>query len=97
MALYWWAMIEIYCVCTGKVQNVAYRDYIQTSAGELGLAGWTQNMTDGSVSVCAQGFPDTLKDFVEYLNEGSLNAQVAAVSVEWRTAKKLFDDFSIIH
>jgi len=90
-------MIEIYCVVTGKVQNVAYRDYIQNSAGELALCGWTRNLSDGSVEVCAQGLPDVLKDFVEYLYEGSLNAKVDAVSIDWRTAKETFEDFSIIH
>jgi len=90
-------MIEIYCISTGKVQGVAYRDYVQTSAGELSLCGWTRNLSDGSVEVCAQGLPDTLKDFVEYLYEGSLNAKVEAVSIDWRTAKETFEDFSILH
>lgn len=90
-------MIEIYCIVTGKVQGVAYRDYVQVSAGELGLGGWTRNLSDGSVEVCAQGLPDILKDFVEYLNEGSLHAKVDGVSIDWRTAKEIFDDFSIIH
>lgn len=90
-------MIEIYCIVTGKVQGVAYRDYVQVSAGELGLSGWIKNLPDGSVEVCAQGLPDILKDFVEYLNEGSLYAKVDGVSIDWRTARKMFDDFSIIH
>jgi acylphosphatase len=90
-------MIEIYCIATGKVQGVAYRDYMQTSAGELGLCGWTQNMPDGTVAVCAQGLPDDLKDFVEYVWEGSLKAKVDSVSIDWRTAKEVFEDFSIIH
>jgi len=90
-------MIEIYCIATGKVQGVAYRDYVQTSAGELGLSGWVQNLSDGTVEVCAQGLPDTLKDFVEYLYEGSLSAKVDAVSIDWRTSKEVYDDFSINH
>lgn len=90
-------MIEIYCVASGKVQNVAYRDYVQTSAGELGLLGWTRNLSDGTVEVCVQGLPDDLKDFVEYLWEGSLSAKVDSVSIDWRTAKEVFEDFSIIH
>ena len=90
-------MIEMYCIATGKVQNVAYRDYVQTSAEELSLGGWVRNLSDGTVEVCAQGLPDELKDFVEYLNEGSLAAKVSGVSVDWRTAKEPFDDFSIIH
>ncbi len=90
-------MIEIYCVVSGKVQGVAYRDYIQTSAGELGLCGWVRNAPDETVEVCAQGLPEVLKDFVEYIWEGSLEAKVDSVSVDWRTAKAVFEDFSVIH
>lgn len=90
-------MMEIYCVVSGEVQNVAYRAYTQDSAVELALRGWVKNQPDGTVVVCAQGYPDTLKDFIEYLNEGSLRAQVAGVSVDWRTAKTVYDDFSIKH
>jgi acylphosphatase len=89
-------MTEIHCVISGKVQNVRFRDYVQTSATNLGLTGWVQNMQDGTVAVCAQGLPDTLKEFVEYLHEGSLQAKVEGVSVEWKTARKHYDEFSII-
>ena len=88
-------MTEIYCIVTGEVQNVRYRDYDQVSAGTLGITGWIKNLPDGTVAVCAQGTPDTLKDFVEYLHEGSLKAKVEGVSVEWRTTKRAHDDFSI--
>ena len=90
-------MTEIFCVISGTVQNVRYRDYIQVSAGKLNITGWVQNLPDGTVAVCAQGLPDTLKEFVEYLHEGSLQAKVEAVSVEWRTTKRAHDDFSIRH
>lgn len=89
-------MTEIYCTISGKVQNVRFRDYVQTSATNLGLTGWVQNMPDGTVAVCAQGLPDTLKEFVEYLHEGSLQAKVEGVSVEWKTARRHYDEFSII-
>lgn len=88
-------MTEIYCLVSGKVQNVRYRDYVQVSATALGITGWVQNLPDGRVAVCAQGFPDTLKEFIEYLHEGSLQAQVEGVSVDWRTTKRQADDFSI--
>jgi acylphosphatase len=71
------------------------RDYVQVSATELGITGWVQNLHDGTVAVCAQGMQDELKHFVEYLHEGSLQAQVEGVSVEWRTTKRRHDDFSI--
>lgn len=88
-------MTEIYCIVSGEVQNVRYRDYAQVSAGALQVTGWVKNLPDGTVAVCAQGTPDTLKDFVEYLHEGSLQAKVEGVSVEWRTTKRAHDDFSI--
>lgn len=90
-------MMEMQCVVTGKVQGVSYRAYAQDSADSLGLCGWVKNGTDGSVLVCAQGEPDLLKEYVEYLHEGSLRAEVHAVSVEWQTAKKIFTEFSIMH
>jgi len=90
-------MTEIYCIVSGQVQNVRYRDYAQVSATELELSGWVKNLADGTVEVVAQGMPDVLKEFVEYLHEGSLGAKVEAVSVDWRTARRTVDDFSIVH
>lgn len=89
-------MMEILCLVTGKVQGVGYRDFIQGAAAELGLFGYVKNKPDGSVEVLAQGEPDRLRDFVEYLHEGSLLAEVIGVGVEWGTARTLHDDFSIM-
>lgn len=90
-------MTEIYCVVTGRVQGVAYRAYVQEAATELQLVGYSKNQADGSVVVVAQGEPDTLKQFVEYLHEGSLLSVVEGVAVEWRTAGKTFSDFSVLY
>ena len=90
-------MTELFAIITGKVQGVRYRDYVQVSAGTLGLTGFVRNNRDGTVTVVAHGMPDDLKLFVEYLHEGSLQSQVEGVGVEWRTATVHYDDFSIIH
>lgn len=91
------SMVEIHCVITGLVQGVAYRTYVQESATELILVGYVKNMADGSVLVVAQGAPDTLKTFVEYLHEGSLLSRVEGVAVEWRSASATFSEFSLLH
>lgn len=88
-------MTEIRCTVTGKVQNVAYRAYAQDTATALGITGWVRNRTDGTVEVVAQGTPDTLKEFIEALHEGSLAARVEGVAVEWRTATRSYEDFAI--
>ncbi len=90
-------MVEILCVVTGKVQGVRYRDFVQVSATTLGVVGYVKNAEDGTVLVCGQGMPDTLREFVEYLHEGSLQAHVDSVSVDWQTPKVTFTDFSIYH
>lgn len=90
-------MIEMQAIVSGKVQAVAYRTYVQSSADELGLVGYVQNRSDGTVEVVAQGDPATLKDFVEYLHEGSLLSVVEAVAVEWQSVEKVYDEFSIKH
>jgi acylphosphatase len=90
-------MVEIHCVITGHVQGVAYRVYAQDSATELDLVGYVKNMPDNSVRVVAQGPPDTLKSFVEYLHEGSLMSEVHGVAVEWGTVETTFLDFSVLH
>jgi acylphosphatase len=90
-------MVEMTCVITGGVQGVAYRTYAQDSATELGLVGYVKNMSDGSVQVVAQGSPEVLKEFVEYLHEGSLMSEVSGVAVDWGSMQKLYSEFSIIH
>lgn len=85
------------CVIVGKVQGVQYRVYAQDSAVALELVGYVRNLPDGTVEVLAQGMPDTLKEFVEYLYEGSLSSEVESLSVEWQTAKKTFTEFSVLH
>jgi acylphosphatase len=47
--------------------------------------------------VLAQGMPDILKEFVEYLYEGSLSSAVESVIVDWQTAEKTFTEFSVLH
>jgi len=81
---------------SGEVQGVRYRVYVQDSATLMELVGSVQNMPDGTVQVIAEGAPDLLKEFVEYLHEGSLQAKVASVAIEWGTATRTFDEFSVL-
>ncbi len=91
------SMIKIHCLVTGEVQGVAYRAYVQESATDLELVGFVRNLADGSVEVVAQGQSEILKEFVEYLHEGSLSAKVQSVAVEWGSINETFDEFSVLH
>lgn len=89
-------MIRMEALVSGEVQGVRYRVYVQDSATLMELVGSVQNMPDGTVQVIAEGAPDLLKEFVEYLHEGSLQAKVASVAIEWGTATRTFDEFSVL-
>lgn len=90
-------MVEINCIASGKVQGVAYRVYVQDSATTLGVVGTVRNLTNGTVEIIAQGERDILKDFVEYLHEGSLMAKVESVAVDWVSPRVTYDEFSVLH
>ncbi len=90
-------MIELQAIVSGQVQGVRYRDFVQQAATELGLVGKTYNQDNGTVLVIAHGMPDTLKEFVEYLHEGSLLSRVDGVAVEWRSVSGIYHDFSIMN
>lgn len=90
-------MVEMHCIVSGLVQGVAYRAYAQESATELALVGFVRNLIDGTVEVVAQGQAEVLKEFVEYLNEGSLMSEVDTVAVDWKSINKTYDEFSVLH
>lgn len=89
-------MIKLSATVHGRVQGVHYRTFVQDAATDLGLVGSIQNLPDGTVAVVAEGNPETLKEFVEHLHEGSLLAEVASVSVDWGTATETFSEFSVL-
>jgi acylphosphatase len=88
---------EIFCKIEGRVQMVMYRDFAQRKARGLELVGFVKNLEDGTVVVVAQGTPDTLKQYIEKLHEGSILSRVDSVAVEWRAPSGQFDDFIIAY
>lgn len=86
---------EIYCIVTGKVQRVMYRDFVQRKARSLGLVGEVENMPDWSVRVAAQGTKENLEKFIEDLHRGSFVAQISHVDVVWREPSMEFGSFNI--
>jgi acylphosphatase len=86
---------EIEAMVSGKVQQVMYRDFVQSCAVGLGVVGFVENAEKGTVRVVAQGTPDALKALIDRLNEGSVLSRVANVAVTWRSPSRQFDDFSV--
>ncbi len=74
-------MLCLTCLVSGRVQGVYYRATCATRARELGVTGYARNLPDGRVEVLACGEEGPVKQFAEWLWEGSSASRVTAVDV----------------
>jgi acylphosphatase len=65
----------------GKVQGVAFRFSTKAVADQLQVKGFVKNLPDGSVFIEAEGDDFSLENFLEWCNEGPLQASVQNVEV----------------
>ncbi|MEJ6982523.1 acylphosphatase [Pedobacter sp. P351] len=65
----------------GKVQGVSFRMATKAVADQLQVKGLVKNMPDGSVYIEAEGDNFSLENFLEWCNEGPLQATVQKVEV----------------
>ncbi|MBU1292441.1 acylphosphatase [Patescibacteria group bacterium] len=82
-------------IVSGRVQLVMYRDFAQRKARSLKLVGEVRNLSDGTVSVVAEGDQEVLERYLQRLHHGPLLARVDEVSPEWKEATGVFKDFLI--
>jgi acylphosphatase len=65
----------------GKVQGVSFRISTKAVADQLRVKGIVKNQADGSVYIEAEGDDFELETFLEWCNEGPLQASVQNVEV----------------
>ena len=75
-------MRRIHFVVTGRVQGVGFRACTQFEAQRRGLVGCVWNRADGAVEGHAEGPPDGVESFAEWLRGGPRGARVDRVLVE---------------
>lgn len=64
----------------GKVQGVYFRHSTRGEAERLGIAGYAQNLPDGSVEVLAQGTVRAVEELLSWLHRGPRGARVDRVA-----------------
>jgi acylphosphatase len=69
-------------IVRGRVQGIGYRWTARSEARRLGVAGFVTNRADGTVEVEAEGPPDAVSEFLDWLRRGPTGAHVDAVEVE---------------
>ena len=79
---------------SGRVQGVYYRATTREQARERGVGGWVRNLDDGRVEAVFEGPEPAVEAMVEWCHEGSPQASVADVTVEYEEPEGL-DGFEV--
>ena len=87
---------KVHLLISGNVQGVFYRVNARKKAEEFSLTGWVKNMPDNKVEILAEGKEENLKRLIKWCHNGSENAIVKEVKVEWGDYENKFDQFEII-
>jgi len=66
---------------TGRVQGVAFRDWMRTEAQGLGLGGWVRNRRDGSVEAVISGDAALVEDMLKLCRQGPPAARIRNLTV----------------
>ena len=67
----------------GYVQGVGFRVFIRSQAWHLGVRGYVQNLSDGTVKLVASGPRKSLETLLQELWRGPAGAHVTSVDTEW--------------
>ncbi len=67
---------------TGRVQGVWFRASTERKAKELGICGFVQNESDGSVYAEAEGTETQLKNLITWCKSGPPLAKVQSIEIE---------------
>ncbi len=80
---------------SGRVQGVFYRGNTVEQAVALSLAGEVRNMSNGDVSVVAEGDKEKIEKLIAWCRVGPEYARVDSVDVAWQEYQGEFTDFSV--
>lgn len=80
-------IIKVY----GTVQGVGFRFYTNKKAIELGIFGYVQNKTDGTVYIEAEGEETDLLTFIDWCNIGPQWARITKVETQFVPAINYVD------
>jgi acylphosphatase len=82
-------------VVSGRVQGVGFRYSAAKTATRLGLVGWVRNRIDGSVEVHCEGAPDSVAQYLKWLENGPPGAQVTQVDKRTVVSQNCYRSFTI--
>ncbi len=82
-------------IVTGLVPGVNFRYHTREAALRLGVAGWVQNLPDGSVEGCFEGEERDVNALIDWCQHGPDWARVDHVAVRKEEYRGEFDGFHV--
>ncbi len=80
-------MMAVLITVRGRVQGVGFRWWAMGEARYLGLSGYAQNQSDGSVLIRAQGDPEAVGAMIRLVSEvpttSARPGSVDDIDLEW--------------
>ena len=89
--------MRLYAVFAGTVQGVGFRYFVRNIAKEMGVKGYVRNLPDGTVEVVAEGDEQTLREFLEAIEQGPPLAEVTDIRYQFEDKEGGFTDFEILY
>lgn len=80
-------MVSVILKIKGKVQGVFYRKNTKMQALKLGVKGFVQNRTNGSVYAEAEGGESQIEQLIEWCKNGPEKAEVTGIEVNYTEPK----------
>lgn len=80
---------------SGRVQGVFFRDSAREKAEGLGLAGWVTNLPDGRVEALFEGPSESVREMVDWCEQGPPQASVEDVAVDFQEARGDLQGFEV--
>ena len=74
---------RVHIFVSGRVQGVFFRSETCREARRYKLKGWVKNLSDGRVEAVFEGEKKDVERLIEFCRNGSPNAQVSAIKVQW--------------
>lgn len=87
---------EMHLFVTGKVQGVGFRAAVKKQAVLHGIQGYTKNLADGRVEICAQGEESHILSFLKALEAKPGSGSIAHIEKVVRPIQKAYISFEIL-
>jgi acylphosphatase len=88
-------LLELRAIVKGRVQRVGFRAIVKQHAEQLKLTGFTRNLADGNVEICAQGEKVLLMKLIEKLRQ-EFGSYIQDIECDFHSASEKYFDFKIV-